>query len=402
MIATAVFAILGVWAAAAVIAFGIHLAVSMDRIKRLLLSSIRGSAAAMWIVPAVLLVYEPHPLARTIGLLLGAVTAWLLVSNLAPQNIRQTRSDSETNSRRSFLRQSQMPRYAFSGQTLPAILGAVTLQTGLAAIVPGYPLLAVSLFAIGAGIWASAWIARDAYRPSKPSHPVYSLAAIAVTLILINLLSTNGRTAASPTVEKQVTKLVAPENTIRLPGKELLPGVILRPDSERSRKEQLPPLPFRPSLSVQQPMSFAFSGEYHLFPTSSGHVQSDSAVYRGTPIDAAYINMGGSSMETEALQRFEPPIDCSNCGKILLALLNGEPSPASATLRLLFDRDEQEVGSQIFGFEFKTAETLEYEVPAPMRKQRLTGFRVIFHCNPSRRSQSTKVAIDRFTLLPIG
>ena len=279
----------------------------MDRIKRLLLSSIRGSAAAMWIVPAVLLVYEPHPLARTIGLLLtGAVTAWLLVSNLAPQNIRQTRSDSETNSRRSFLRQSQMPRNAFSGQTLPAILGAVTLQTGLAAIVPGYPLLAVSLFAIGAGIWASAWIARDAYRPSKPSHPVYSLAAIAVTLILINLLSTNGRTAASPTVEKQVTKLVAPENTIRLPGKELLPGVILRPDSECSRKEQLPHrFPFRPSLSVQQPMSFAFSGEYHLFPTSSGHVQSDSAVYRGTPIDAAYINMGGSSMETEALQRFD-------------------------------------------------------------------------------------------------
>src|SRR5688500_13414346 len=98
MIATAVVAILGGWTAAAIIAFGIHLAVSMDRIKRLLLSSIRGSAAAMWIVPAVFLVYESDPLARTIGLLLAAVTAWLLVSNLAPQNIRQARSDSETNS----------------------------------------------------------------------------------------------------------------------------------------------------------------------------------------------------------------------------------------------------------------------------------------------------------------
>ncbi|HYI94507.1 MAG TPA: hypothetical protein VEX68_13250, partial [Bryobacteraceae bacterium] len=70
MIVTHVLSIFGAWALAALIAFGIHLAVSMDKIKHLLFASIRASAPAMWIGPATLLVSEPHLVSKTSGLLI--------------------------------------------------------------------------------------------------------------------------------------------------------------------------------------------------------------------------------------------------------------------------------------------------------------------------------------------
>jgi hypothetical protein len=401
MIGSPLVWIVGVWACAAILAFGIHIAVSLASVKRLLLSSLRASAPAMWLVPGFLLVSELTPAATVLGLLLIGNTARLLVSNLAPQNINPGKSPRMTRRRAGFFRQSQLERDMFARQTVPAIFGALALQAGICMTWSGRPLAAAALFAIGSAIWTAAWIARDAYRPSKPAHPLLSLASIILVVGLTASLSVR-REPAAPVEKPPVARLVAPKKPILLPGKELVPGVILRPETKRKQEGTLAQLPTRLGLLVQRPLTFSFTGEYHLFPTSSGHVQSDSVVYRGTPLDAAYINMGGSSMETEAYQPFRLPIDCSKCGKVQLALRSGERSPASATLRLHFEEGEVDLGSQVFGFEPKPEETLEYEVPIPMRRAGLRGIRVVFHCDPARRSESTRVAIDRFTFLPVA
>ena len=125
-----------------------------------------------------------------------------------------------------------------------------------------------------------------------------------------------------------------------LEGKDLVPGVILRPETRAHNQEYARLLPASArGLLISRPMTIQFTGEYHLFPTSSGQVQSDSVVYSGTPLDAAYINMGGGSMETEAYQPFHPPIDFTNCPRLELTLRNGERSPSSATVYLISARE---------------------------------------------------------------
>src|SRR5215208_2858211 len=108
MIGSPLVWIVGVWACAAILAFGIHIAVSLASVKRLLLSSLRASAPAMWLVPGFLLVSELTPAATVLGLLLIGNTARLLVSNLAPQNINPGKSPRMTRRRAGFFRQSQL------------------------------------------------------------------------------------------------------------------------------------------------------------------------------------------------------------------------------------------------------------------------------------------------------
>ena len=116
-----------------------------------------------------------------------------------------------------------------------------------------------------------------------------------------------GRTSAARLVDTK---------RVMLQGKELVPGVILRPETKARDQEHARLLPAGTrGLLMSRPLTIQFTGEYHLFPTSSGQVQSDSVVYSGTPLDAAYINMGGGSMETEAYQPLHPPIDFTNCAE---------------------------------------------------------------------------------------
>ena len=106
------------------------------------------------------------------------------------------------------------------------------------------------------------------------------------------------------------------------------------------------------------------------------------------------------SMETEAYQPLHPPIDFTNCARLELTLRNGERSPSSATVYLKLNKRIEEIGSEIFGFEPRPTETVGYDVPSRSWPFLVSGIRVVFHCDPSRRSQSTKVAVEKFTLIP--
>ena len=118
-------------------------------------------------------------------------------------------------------------------------------------------------------------------------------------------------------------------------------------------------------------------------------------------LEAVYATLSGGAVETEADQKLDPPIDFADCGKVRMELSNGEQSPASASMQLVAGDQTQELGTEIFGLDRGTEETVEFAVPA-LRTLQANGIRVIFHRNPTERNQSTKVAIHGFTLVPRG
>jgi len=371
----------------------------------------------MWLPPAMLLVAERTPVASGIGFLVIVAAVRLLVLHLARPSVLFVRRHSSRHE--PFFRYVSTNDGSFSRHTVPVILGALALQSGISTTIAGFPLIASMLVAAGAALWTLTWVWRGAYRSSLATpKPLRSLLSILVTFALAVWISSAEIRLASPSLMESWqyvaygTRPSEPEGRtsaarlvdtkrVMLQGKELLPGVILRPETKARDQEHASLLPAGTrGLLMSRPLTIQFTGEYHLFPTSSGQVQSDSVVYSGTPLDAAYINMGGGSMETEAYQPLHPPIDFTNCARLELTLRNGERSPSSATVYLKLNKRIEEIGSEIFGFEPRPTETVGYDVPSRSWPFLVSGIRVVFHCDPSRRSQSTKVAVEKFTLIP--
>jgi hypothetical protein len=208
-----------------------------------------------------------------------------------------------------------------------------------------------------------------------------------------------GRQPQSEPVKKAAPKLTSTSTALVLPAKGLVPGVILRPDKPRAQSVILRHYS-RGGRLVSGTLVLPFTGEYHLFPTSSEHVQPDSAVYRGTPLEAVYRNVGGGPIETQAYQQLNPSIDFTNCDKVRLTLRHGEVAPALASLELIGTDGPEDLGSEVFALDRTSEETLEFDVPNSTRLARVTAIRVGFRCDPGRRSESTRVAIVQFTLVP--
>jgi hypothetical protein len=250
---------------------------------------------------------------------------------------------------------------------------------------------------------------RGAARRKQNTHPKRTFAGALLTLLLsAGIAATQFRppvpeaaaTVVAAARPQPAAKLVAPPR--RFAGKDLVPGIILRPERPPPK---LPAVVLKPAsrrgLWFAKPLTLPFTGDYHLFPTSSRHVQPDSTVLVGTPIDAAYVNVGGGPIETEALQPFDPPADLTHCGAIRLQLRSAELMPASATVYLVTTTGAlKELGTEIFGFPPKPTEVLEYSVPAERGELLVRAIRVVFHCNPLHRSQTTKAAVESFTFLP--
>jgi hypothetical protein len=423
-IGQAIFYVLLVRACAFGIALFAFMAVSFDDIGDVLSAAFDASAHAMWLPPAVLLLSTLTPVGMAIGLLLIANTARLLVSRRAPRKhgvLRKTRTDN-----------APAPLFHDTHEQpgpLPAIIGALALQGGVWAICTDSPLWSALWIAAGTAIWTRSSIARGAYQPRADSRRPYALIAVLLVLLLSASIST--APIAPPPTENPasadifsnpsrvyqrlahaadpkksdpkpvVTRLTRPPQSIGVSAKDAVPGVILRREKPRAQT-----LTVRPAivsiLALSRPLTIPFTGEYHLFRTSSLHLPPDALVHFGTPLDAVYVTTNGGSIETEAYQMFSPPIDFTHCARVQVSLVSGEPLPASALLRLIAGGRSLDVGPEIFGMNSTPDETIEFYIPAGSRAIRVDAISLLFHHNPVQQAESAKVAIQRFTLIPSG
>jgi hypothetical protein len=424
----ALFYAMFAWVCAFGITLWVYLAVSLADFRHLLLASLSASAPAVWFSPAVLLLSTLTPTAMALGLLLVANTARVLVSRRPPQRRAPAPLANARNTPVELFRHGEVQPVFFSMETLPILLGAFALQAGLYAILAGYVLLSAALFAGGAAMLTRSAIAKGAYRPREEANLRYSLLNVALVLILATSLSawqfggdaetggdsanpglvpntrrvllrlTHGSKAKLQAPKQSVTRVFSPKEQRGAPGKEGFPGLVLRYELGSRRKT----LSVHGHFSLSQPLTIPFTGEYHLFRTVSGQLPPHSLVKTGTPLDAVYVTTNGGLMQMEAYQTFDPPLDFASCGRIYLTLFSGEVFPAAASLQLVAGSRIEDLGSEIFGLAAPSEEVLEYAVPAWSHRPQVNAIRVVFHPNPTQGSQSMRVAIQRFILMPRG
>jgi hypothetical protein len=429
VIETTLLAVLVTWALAAGITWWIYAAVSLAGFGELLAAAVPASASAMWFPPAMLLVTAPQAAARWAGVLLVANTVRLLFSRRAPgKRLRGGRPAPRSTSVPFGFYAGRQP-LLFWREKLPPILGALAFQAGLYALSVEYPRSAAACFAAGAAIWTRCSVARGAYQPPRGPKLLHSALTIFLTLLLATALfmvqfAMDERFADSPgpletaqrtfgqlpqasqpklaAAEQFALPVFTPTHEVGKSGGNGVPGVVLRPEAKPLLRTMLWLPAAATGFSISGPLTIPFTGEYRLYRASSGSLPPGAVIDVGTPLDAIYVTTNGAPMETEAYQRLEPPMDFGNCDRIQLAFLTAEEFPASVSLQLETAGGTKDLGTQIFGLTPAREQTIEFALPAALRHPRVSAIRVFFHREPSRLNQSTRVAIQGFTLVPRG
>jgi hypothetical protein len=432
------------WAAAFALELGIFVAVSWDDFRDLAYASLRASAPAMWLAPAVLLLTDSSLVIKAGGLLLVAYTTWSLLSHSTPQKLQPEGGGADGGRRQRLFRDSMVASYPwFARELLAPILGALALQTGVFAIAAARPLLAAPLVAFGAALLTWWSIVRGVIARRQIDRPSHWLLSILLILILTLSVSTRQMRvqlaemeAAAPTADeadpeltamfehvwkeldeapkreprkskKSVTRLAQPRRNptsreIAGGGAYLAPGVKLQPEAPRPKLVYSLPGSLRPSsmpAPADRQMNLPFSGEYQIFPTSSARLHHDWANESGNLLDHVYATSAGGSMETEAVQPLDPPVDLTNCGQIRIGLVSDEAAPFAASMQLVTRSGILDLGSEFCGLDRGVEETLTFRVPATGDLV-ATAIRVGFRRFPRQGKQSVKVDVRWFTLVP--
>jgi hypothetical protein len=395
--------VLAIWVGSAVLMAMMYIGTSDAGAGVLVRAALRDSAASMWIVPGVLLIRTGDPLAVGAGVLLVANSARLLASRRPPK-IR---------SKRTRFRRMSLFRMLDPSPGRASILAAIAFQAGIAAIAAGWSVSGGFLCAAAVAICVTRAIGARAYRPRIRPSTWKTLAAVLSTLLLAVAIAAMqssffepGPVAGEqhPSLSAKSKSGTAPPAWVKLAGNDLLPGVILRPAVKRGATARIWPkhsVTTVAGLPESEPLRVPFTGEYRLFPTMSGGVQPDSAVYRGTPNDAVYASVFGGSVETEAYQSLNPVLDLTRCSKIQVSVVSGETTPTAASMQLvLADGTTQPLGSDFFGLTPNSEATLEFVVPVTRGRLVARALRIAFERDPKHLSYSTKVAVVGFTFIP--
>ncbi len=400
--------VLAAWVAAAGITLWIYLVLSWAPFPAVLAASLEVSAMAMWLVPGTLLLASRSQWAVAAGLAAVIGSACLLACSRPPvgETVQVRRRRSGGNPEPLLFRE-QPNRPAFSRGMLPAMLGALALEAGIYALAAKYPILAAVSFATATGIWIVAAVARGAMEARSADRVLYPLPGTLLTLLLTVTLT--AVLVRKETVEENTDRAVAssparaaPKAVVtRLVGLNGVPGVVLRPRSKPIRR-LLPVSPgSRLRLSSRQPLAIPFTGEYDLYPTSTNGLPKDSIVETGTPLDNLFGTVSGGPMETVAVQTFNPSIDLTHCGEVLVALTSEEIEPLLASMQLVSGRRVEDGGTELMGADREREETLGFPVPATARPLLVDAIRILFQ-RPVDRNRSMRVTVQGFTLVPRG
>ena len=385
---------------------GMALAVSLVDFTELLYAAVRAAFAAIWLVPAVLLLWKAPGAGTAAGLFLVANCVRLLVSYRVPGSRRR-------------------PKDAGSGGS---ILAAFAIESGIISAAAGHGFPAAVLVGVATAIWIRSSIARGAYVPRRPAIWVHLLLSTALTALVMAVPATSGvpsdgetpqafslarmaerlfpseleraQRLTEPPLKKTVaTQLVNPPKELRGPDVGGFPAAILRPEAaSRPGSIRLPAKPGPPAFG-NQALVIPFTGEYRLYPDVFAELPPGAIVFHESPFNIAYVTLIAASMQTEAYQRFDPAIDFSRCGKVRVTLRTRETLPASAMMLLVTAARTVESGPEFFALNPRPEETLDFAVPDSVRGN-VKALRVLFQRNPAQATQNARVEVKTFELVP--
>jgi hypothetical protein len=147
-------------------------------------------------------------------------------------------------------------------------------------------------------------------------------------------------------------------------------------------------------------LAVPFTGEYHLFRAGSGGLPKGAIVETGTPLERIYATNNGGPMQMVAVQTFEPPIDLSLWGKVLVTLTSAEATPVLASMQLVAEESVEDGGTELLGMNPEPRQVLEFRVPFTPRSLLVHEIWISFlHPGPDR-DKNVQLAVERLTLVP--
>jgi hypothetical protein len=419
--------VLVTWACATLGFLGAFAISSVDDFGDLLRASLSSAVPAMWFSPALLLILNPGYLHRAVACVLAANAVRLLMSQQTPHDLgsptmQKPLSRHETPPTVLPVSGIAVPQPGFS-----AIAGALLVQLALFAMLVHYSLPGLVCLGFGVAIWTWDGISSGASELKKIAPAPLFMFDSAVTLLLAGLLSATQLTnpmfdvrnldflamlqgsarrfAVLHDPEVRPTKKPAgskdgPSRAAVMPIVGGVPGVILRP-VKATRQSAASVSPPGVHFTFMRPLSFPFTGEYYLFPSSNGQISKNAEVQRGTPLELLYQSVSGGTVQTEAYQKLEPSVELRGLKAIEVVLASGEISPASASMQVIVDSGGvEDLGMEVFGLEPAKQVKLTFAVPPEEAGIRARAIQIVFERNPAVRYQTARVAIRQFTLIP--
>jgi hypothetical protein len=411
------------WICGAIVTFWIYLVVSLADLQRVTRFSLRTAAPAMWFAPAIVLLSIHIAAAFAVSLFLIANATRHLVSEWAALDspIQPIPVDAEP----ALLFRSAGPAAAFlSWNSAPVLMGSLTAQAGLVALLWAHPFLAAALFALSTAILTSLSISTGAYRPGKPPALPHSALSVVWTFLLAALLtlggiSARGRTGAGSEAASGVpgpggSSATAPLPDPSAPPDESMgpggdyPGVILLPKLKPYTTLYAPAVarPGRFGLALAKPREIPFSGVYWMYRWPAERPPRRSVIRRGSTAELSFHTTDGWRLEMEAHQKLDPPVSVHCCAQIQLAIQNTDQYPGTVSLELiLIDATApinlvQSLGALPAGSPSPAEQTLTFPIPPVTPLQKFDELKVVFHRAQPRNDKSAKIAINRFVLVP--
>jgi hypothetical protein len=129
-----------------------------------------------------------------------------------------------------------------------------------------------------------------------------------------------------------------------------------------------------------------------------------SILQRGNPAEYAYRTTNRGTLNMDAIQRFDDPVDFACCSRLRVEIWNADRYPNTVSL------DAQLDGTSLGAQPVKSRPALEkdpimavpesIDFPIPPEIRPVTELKVVFRRAKVRADKSARMSIERFVLLP--
>ncbi len=396
----------------------------------LIQATLRGSSAAVWFAPAVILLTQVSPavIVPAIVLVVNAThmlyTQWRVRQAPAAEAPRAT----------GIFAAVQLPDRRFWKEMGPDLAISFAIQMGVAGVLLNHPAIAGIAFTAAVAMLTVLALATRAVQPKPPRSMPRAFLALALTILLAigltiggmipNFMRGPGGGDAAGTEAKTSRPGMLGAGPDKLPPASAagmadggFPGVILWPEIKPiptliAPAPQMADGSFAPALV--RPLSIPFSGEYWLFRWPFARPPQTSFFQRGTPSKLSFSSTDRRPIQMEAHHKLDQEIALSCCASIQLEISNADRYRGTISLELiLIDNAAPGMPAISLGSYPITSEPdlkgdpvtpvremLTFPVSADAATRSFDEFKIVFQRVRWRTDKSARVAIERFLLVP--
>lgn len=399
--------------------------------KELFAIVLRTASTAVWFGPATILLSMFSPAALAAALVLVVNGTRLLAAEWRPIHAG----------------------LKLTGSVAPSMAVSCILQLGMVAILMKYPLLGAALFLMSAAMVTLLSIFAGVSEPGRIAKLPQSALGVLLTIILAAGLTVGGLPISvnrgsrwdhtgqpRPGFLESSRQLLRallygepPDNAgeasddlatrVYKRGESLdltddsYPGVILWPEV-KPHTLLVAPMPAIGhsllGLSLTNPLSIPFSGEYWMYKPPSTRPPQNSFFRRASPLLLGFMTTDHHPLFMEARHKLDQPIDLTCCAAIQIVISNADRYPGTVSLELLLKSAGMHGAPLSLGRAAVTSipnlgdpvvpasETLSFSVPRSASPRTFDEFLVRFHRDRMRLDRSARIAIERFVLAPRG